>query len=155
MTTDHTHRSIEAGGPATAVDHVGIAVLDADAAMAYYRDTLGMEVVGDEVADDPGVRLVYLAAGTDLIQLVQPVRPCPVQSWLDEHGEGLHHVCLRVESIPNALLEYGTDADRAPIFRGGRSRRACFLDNTPQGVLIELTESEPSPGARQSSAAAG
>ena len=50
MTSDHIK----------AIDHV--AVRDGDRAMRYYIDTLGLELIGDEVADDPGVRLIYLAA---------------------------------------------------------------------------------------------
>ncbi len=52
MTSDHIK----------AIDHVALAVRDGDRAMRYYIDTLGLELIGDEVADDPGVRLIYLAA---------------------------------------------------------------------------------------------
>ncbi|MGO1769825.1 MAG: VOC family protein [Microbacterium sp.] len=131
------------GGPIRSIDHTAVAVRDADAAIRYYVDDLGLELVGDEIADDPGVRLVYLAAGPDTVQLVSPVRPGPVAAWIEEHGEGLHHICFEVEDIPAALERFPGQAER-PVFRGGRSRRACFLAGTPEGVSIELTESEPS-----------
>ncbi|WBU37088.1 VOC family protein [Homoserinibacter sp. YIM 151385] len=126
-----------------AIDHVAVAVRDADSAMRYYLDVLGLELVGDEVAEDPGVRLVYLAAGPDRVQLVQPLRPGPVQTWIEERGEGLHHVCFEVGDIPAVLGGIPGQAER-PVFRGGRGRRACFLAETPTGVNIELTETEPS-----------
>ena len=125
------------------IDHVAVAVHNADTAMRYYIDELGLELVGDEIADDPGVRLVYLAAGNDRVQLVAPFRPGPVATWLETHGEGLHHICFEVADIPVALAAI-TGQDGRPVFRGGRDRRACFLDSTPAGVNIELTETEPS-----------
>lgn len=125
------------------IDHVAVAVLDADASMRYYVDDLGLELIGDEIADDPGVRLVYLAAGDDRVQLVQPIRPGPVATWIEERGEGLHHICFEVSDIPDVLMAIAGQGER-PIFRGGRGRRACFLAATPVGVNIELTESHAS-----------
>ncbi|QHC61174.1 VOC family protein [Rathayibacter sp. VKM Ac-2760] len=126
-------------GPVGGIDHIGIVVQDAERAAVYYTDRLGLRIVDDEVLDEPGVRVMYLAAGPDLIQLVQPLREGPVRSWLDANGEGLHHVCLRVQDIGALLSELG-DQDDAVTFRGGRRRRACFLMNAPVGVRIELTE---------------
>ncbi|HLH59015.1 MAG TPA: VOC family protein [Streptosporangiaceae bacterium] len=130
-----------AGLPLTRVDHVAIAVRDADAALPYYTQRLGLPVIGDEIAEEPGVRLVYLDAGNTFVQLVQPVRPGPVAGWLDEHGEGLHHICFAAPDLAEVL---GTLGDSAPIFRGGRGRNACFLSDRPNNVAVELTESEPS-----------
>lgn len=125
------------------IDHTAVAVRDADVAMRYYIDELGLVMLGDEIADDPGVRLVYLGAGADVIQLVQPVREGPVATWIEERGEGLHHVCFEVEDIPRAL-EGIPGQSGCTVFRGGRDRLACFLAGTPSGVNIELTETEPS-----------
>ncbi|MFJ4207979.1 VOC family protein [Paenarthrobacter sp. NPDC089675] len=127
-----------------AIDHVAIAVKDADQALGYYVDRLGLKVVGDEIADDPGVRLVYLSVGADRIQLVQPLRPGPVADWIHERGEGLHHICFEVEDIESVLFDMPQEVHRS-IFRGGRKRRACFLGDTPEGVNLELTESQPKP----------
>lgn len=132
---------VTALGVLKSIDHVAIAVLNADDALPYYTEHLGLEVVGDEIADDPGVRLVYLAAGEDRVQLVQPIRDGPVAEWIDLRGEGLHHICFEVESIPAALQELPKQHS-VRQFRGGRSRYACFLDFTPSGVNIELTETQ-------------
>ncbi len=123
------------------VDHIGIAVGDIDAAIAHYTTTFGLRVVGDEVADDPGVRLVYLDAGNTMIQLVSPVRESAVAAWLAAHGDGLHHLCFRVPDIPETLTDVGDPM--AKLFMGGRGRRACFLTGAHHGVNIELTEQQP------------
>ena len=120
------------------LDHVGIAVHDADAAIPYYRDVLGFAVVGDEIARDPGVRLVYLDAGNAFIQLVQPVRDdAPVALWLASHPEGLHHVCFRSDDLRQCERQLNGGPASA-IFRAGRGDDAFFLDDEPNNVKIEI-----------------
>lgn len=129
------------------VDHVAIAVRDIDASLPHYTGVYGLPLAGDEEADEPGVRLAYLAAGNTFVQLVQPLRPGPVAEFLDAHGEGLHHVCFTVPRIEDALARLpGEHGSR--VFQGGRGRRACFLTGTANGALVELTESEPIDGRR-------
>ncbi|MEU7837822.1 VOC family protein [Nonomuraea sp. NPDC052129] len=124
------------------VDHVGIAVHDADQALPFYVERLGMTVIGDERAEDPGVRLTYLDAGNVMLQLVQPFRDGPVARFLRERGEGLHHVCFSVADIETTLAGL-PGQESAQIFMGGRGRRACFLLGEPNGVRVELTERDP------------
>ena len=47
----------------TQIDHVGIAVPDLDEAIAFYRDTFGMESVHEEANEEQGVREAMLAVG--------------------------------------------------------------------------------------------
>lgn len=133
---------------ASYVEHVAVAVRDADSAARWYQDRLGMAIVHDERLPTIGVRLVYLMAAdrsrsTAAIQLLEPIGDGAVQEFLTNRDEGLHHVCFAVENIEAVI---GPDAqEREPlIFRGGRDRRACFLRQSPNGVLVELTETHPS-----------
>jgi methylmalonyl-CoA/ethylmalonyl-CoA epimerase len=128
-----------ASSPLHSVDHVAVAVRDTDAALEYYTSVLGLTVIGDEIAEEPGVRLTYLDGGTVMIQLVQPVRPGPVASYLDHHGEGLHHLCFAVDDLDTALAALDGE-HRGPTFLGGRGRQCAFLNTYPVGVRIELTE---------------
>lgn len=135
-------------GAARLIDHVAIAVADADEAAGRFAALLGLSVVGDEMVDDAGVRLVYLAGtgagGQTTLQLVQPVRPGPVRDHLDRHGEGMHHVCFTVRSIQATLAALPGDAG-ARVFTGGRGRPACFLTTRPCGTTIELVETGQDP----------
>ena len=45
----------------TAVDHVGIAVPDLDAAIQWYHEHLGMILVHEEINEDQGIREAMLA----------------------------------------------------------------------------------------------
>ncbi len=130
------------------IDHVGIVVADLRTARRWYEERLGWTSIGDEYIDHVGVHVSYLrSSGTagngpvTLLQLVQPVEPGPVLAHLDAHGEGMHHVCFAVDDIDRALSGLG-DPD-VHVFEGGRDRLACFLSARPNGVVIELTETEP------------
>jgi methylmalonyl-CoA/ethylmalonyl-CoA epimerase len=124
------------------LDHVAVAVHDIRASLSYYTEVLGLPVVADERAEDPGVRLVYLDAGNTYLQLVEPLRSGPVSDFLAERGEGLHHMCFAVLRLEHTLAALPGERDAA-IFQGGRGRRACFLTGTANGALVELTEHRP------------
>ena len=126
------------------IDHVAIAVRDADAAIATYTGRLGYVVVGDEPVDAAGVRLVYLAhadaePGQTVLQLVQPTAAGPVGDFLKNHGEGLHHVCFATTDISRALSAAG-DSDTSGVFVGGRGLPCAFLSDQPHGARIEFTQ---------------
>lgn len=127
------------------VDHVAYAVRDIDAALPWWTKVLGLPLVHDEVAEEPGSRLAYLLAGGLYVQLVQPVRPNAVQDFLDAHGEGLHHIAFRVTSLPRTLARLD---DPAPVFAGGRGCDACFLTTAPEGTHIELVQAPAGRPAR-------
>jgi methylmalonyl-CoA/ethylmalonyl-CoA epimerase len=134
-------------GSARFIDHVAIAVTDADAASRWYVERLGMRVLHDDAVTAAGVRLMYLAGTAaggpqTMLQLVQPFGPGAVDTFLREHGEGLHHVCFAVEVIGETLAAAGDPG--LGEFTGGRGRQACFLAATPNSVNVELTEVAPS-----------
>lgn len=125
--------------PVAGIDHVGMLVRDIDASLLYFRDVLGMQVVADDANEQAAARLVYLDAGNMILQLVSPYGPGAIADALETEGEGLHHVCFQVESIPAALEQLAPGKD-VPITKGGRNRRTCFLPDRASGLVIELTE---------------
>lgn len=132
------------------IDHIGVAVEDADAAVATYL-SLGLSVFHDETLHDVGVRLVYLGPGdrgdrieATAVQVVQPVGPGAVQRWMAEHGPGIHHICFAVDDV--AAFTRSAAIDESAVFRGGRDRRACFIPASLHGAIIELTDTDPFPG---------
>ena len=128
------------------LDHVGVVVRDRDRAVADYRERFGFEVVADEVLPHLGVRLTYLEGASGApIQLVCPFQPGPLADYLDQHDEGLHHICLATGDIREAAAALAPGQD-IRFNRGGRDRLACFLPGATAGVVIELTETEPSFG---------
>jgi glyoxylase I family protein len=57
---------------------LGIVVSDPDAALAFYRDTLGFEPVGE--LPMPGGKMYRLICGTSLIKLVHLEKPPPAKA---------------------------------------------------------------------------
>jgi methylmalonyl-CoA/ethylmalonyl-CoA epimerase len=121
------------------VDHVGIVVRDVTEAARWWTERLGLDLV--HVADvlDGTVRLAYLDLGDTTLQLVQPLEPGPLADWLTERGEGLHHICFLVDSVPSTL-DALDDRGRRFVYLGGRGADVCFIGETPCSVLVELTE---------------
>jgi len=88
----------------SAVDHVGVAVESIDAALAIYRDALGMPLVHRETVSEQGVDAALLDVGDSHIELLEPLGPdTAVGKFLAKRGPGLHHVAYRVESVEQTL----------------------------------------------------
>jgi methylmalonyl-CoA/ethylmalonyl-CoA epimerase len=129
----------------TEIDHVAIAVSDLDAAIAYYRATFGADVAHREVVESDGVEEALLRVADSYIQLLTPTRDdSPVAKYLQNRGEGLHHVGYRVDDCAAAL-----DAVKAQGVRviddvprpGSRGTTVAFVHPKGAfGTLIELVQ---------------
>jgi methylmalonyl-CoA epimerase len=133
-----------ASAPIVGIDHVALLVRDIDAALPYFTEQLGFQLIADERTQaSGGARLAYLDAGNVVIQLVSPTAANgPIADHLNAHGEGLHHICLIVDDIELSLAAFAPGTDVA-IALGGRGRRTAFLPNRPNGLIMELTEAKP------------
>lgn len=122
------------------LDHVAIAVTDTNRAVDELRDRLGLEVSSSEELARPPVRLTYLDAGNCFIQLVEPLdHSTEVARWLEEHGQGIHHVCFGVDSVSAAIA--AISGGPAPSQLGsGRGRPAGFVPYAVAGMRVECTE---------------
>jgi methylmalonyl-CoA/ethylmalonyl-CoA epimerase len=129
----------------TEIDHVGIAVLDLEAAVEHYRKAFGVEPAHRETVQDQGVEEVLFKVGTSYIQLLAATGPeTPVGKFLAKRGEGVHHVGYRVTSVEEVLAhlkEQGIPlVDEAPR-PGSRGTTVAFAH--PKGfggVLVELVQ---------------
>ena len=123
------------------LDHVAVLVRDTDEALRFYSGRLGLAVASSEEIPSPHVRLTYLDAGNAYIQLVQPLTgDSPLTVWLDEHGEGLHHICFGVDDVAGAVGEL-SDPGTAISLGQGRGRVSSFISaGDSHGVRIECTE---------------
>ena len=128
-----------------AIDHVGIAVSDLEAAVAFHRDVLGLALVHRETLAEQGVRAALLDVGDSHVELLEPLdADGAVARFLARRGPGLHHVAYRVADIEAALASLSAAGtrliDSQP--RGGiRSSRVAFLHpSATGGVLTELVQ---------------
>lgn len=129
----------------TAVDHVGIAVHDLEAAVAFYRRTFGAEVTHRERLEADGVDEALLAVGGSYVQLLTPTSDTsPVARFLAARGEGIHHVGYRVDDCARALRAVREAGARVVDERprpGSRGTTVAFVHpHGAFGTLIELVQ---------------
>jgi methylmalonyl-CoA/ethylmalonyl-CoA epimerase len=128
-----------------AIDHVGIAVTDLEAAISLYQETFGMPLVYRETVEVQGVEAALLDVGDGHIELLRPLGDeTPVGKFIEKRGPGIHHVAYRVDNIDDALAglrDQGMELIDEQPRTGIRQSRVAFLHpNAAGGVLIELVE---------------
>ncbi len=126
------------------LDHIGIAVRSLEAAQIY-RD-LGLRVDEIQTVHSQGVRTAFLPVGDANLELLEPTSAdSPVGRFIEKRGEGLLHLCFRVERIEDhlaALSEKGYELINEQPVPGAHDTRVAFLHpRAGNGVLIELSES--------------
>jgi methylmalonyl-CoA/ethylmalonyl-CoA epimerase len=131
----------------TAIDHVGVAVPDFDAAVALYRDTFGMELVHEEINEEQGVHEAMMAVGGSgsCVQILAALSPAStIAKFLDRSGPGLQQVAYRVENVEKVsavLAERGVRLLYPEPKRGTAGSRVNFVHpKDAGGVLVELVE---------------
>src|SRR5436305_1103637 len=145
----------------TEIDHVAIAVNDLEAAIEYYRNTYGVEVVHREVVERDGVEEALLKVAESYVQLLTPVRDdSTVAKYLATKGEGIHHVGYRVDDCAAALervrAEGGRLIDEAPRPTRSTSRSSAASSRSApsaRGRPPRTTRSSPKSDRRARSAA--
>jgi methylmalonyl-CoA epimerase len=125
------------------IAHVGVAVPDIAAALAFYRDVLGLTPGPPEAAD--GATIVSLTLGESAVELLSPDDPqSPIAKFLARRGPGIHHLCYRVPDLDRALdaCRAGgyTLVDERPRLGAGGRRIAFVHPKSTAGILLELTE---------------
>ncbi|MBE0529576.1 MAG: VOC family protein [Rhodospirillales bacterium] len=126
------------------IDHIGIVVSDIDDARRRYQ-ALGFDVVEEPVdLPDRGVRVQFLAAGPDHIELIQPIaEDCPLHAVIEKRGEGILHICLEVDDIEGELNRLDGLGVRLVDRRAWMSPHgwAAFIHpKSMRGVSVELRE---------------
>ena len=125
------------------IAHIGIAVRDLDAILPFYRDILGLE--GVPLVDSDGARIVGLAAGDSLVELLESPDPAsPIGKFIASRGPGIHHLCFAVDDLDDVLQRCRAAGlrliDQSPRIGAAGKRIAFIHPASTAGVLIELSE---------------
>jgi len=94
------------------------------------------------------VRLA-LGDGSPQVELVEPVSESGIhREWLEQRGEGFHHVGIVVDSVPDSLRELGRTALISGTGFGiDGSGAYAYVDTSAElGYLVELLEPPTSLG---------
>ena len=108
-----------AGRTFSRVHHVAVVVRDIEAALAFYRDTLGLTVELVLPIESDRVVIAFLAVGETKIELVQPTDDTTgVARFLASKGEGFHHVCVETPDVDATLADLASSRGRDRRPRG-------------------------------------
>ena len=105
------------------LDHVGIAVSDLQASLAFFRDVLGLHVEASEEIASQQVRAHFLSTGQSTLEVLEATAPdSPIAKYLEKRGPGMHHVALRVDDIDGGAGAF-EEPRHPPDRRAGAARR--------------------------------
>jgi len=127
------------------LDHVGIAVSDLQAALAFFKDVLGLHVERSEEVASQRVRATFLDTGLSTLEMLESTAAdSPIAKFVDQRGPGMHHVALRVENIGAALAHLRSRGvrliDEQPR-PGAEGALVAFIHpSASHGVLVELKQ---------------
>lgn len=127
------------------LDHIGIAVTDIGAALAFYRDALGLDVGIPEEVTSQRVRAHFVPVGEAALELLEPTAPdSAIARYTAKRGPGVHHISLRVDDIREALARLKSrgvrliDDEPRP---GAEGALVAFIHPaSAHGVLVELKQ---------------
>ncbi len=129
------------------IDHVGVAVKDIEAALAFFKKVFDVSDAEIVLMEDQGVRATLIEVGQTRLELLEPTGPeSGVGRFIERRGEGLHHLAFNVTDISGklqTLQTLGVDLiDQTP--REGLSGTIAFVHpRSVFGILTELVESNP------------
>jgi methylmalonyl-CoA epimerase len=127
------------------LDHVGIAVKDLPAALAFYRDALGLEIETPEEIASQRVRAHFVPVGEAKLELLEATGgDSAIAKYVEQRGPGLHHITLRVDDIHAALTQLKQRGarlvDETPR-PGAEDALVAFIHpSSAHGVLVELKQ---------------
>jgi methylmalonyl-CoA/ethylmalonyl-CoA epimerase len=102
------------------IQHIGVAVASLDAALPYYRDVLGLPLVGIEEVPEQKIRAAVFRVGESTIEVIESTSPDgPVGKFIEKNGEGIHHLCFQVD-------------DAAAALAAAKGKGARLIDETPR-----------------------
>ena len=128
------------------LDHIGIAVRSIEASAIY--QALGLTVDHIETVPTQRVKTAFLSVGDSNLELLEPTdASSTIAKFIEKRGEGIHHICLRVDDIEAHLARLKEQGFRlineAPV-PGAHGCRVAFLHPAAgNGVLIERSEVNP------------
>lgn len=127
------------------IDHLGIAVRDLAEAEPRFAALLGVESSGREDVTSEGVRVSFFQVGESRFELLQPLSTdSPIHKAIEKRGEGIHHVCLKVDDIAAEVTRLTAAGfqfvGEAPRPGAGGAQVAFIHPKSAGGILVELSQ---------------
>jgi len=129
------------------IEHIGIAVKDLDTNAPFWKHVLKISHKGTETVAQEGVTTDIYDTGSGKVELLKStVSGSVIEKFLENRGEGIHHVCFEVDNINKAIIELkelniDVISDRPTV--GAEGYKVVFIHpKSTGGVLVELAQKE-------------
>lgn len=127
------------------IEHIGIAVKDLDTNAPFWKHVLKISHKGTETVAQEGVTTDIYDTGSGKVELLKStVSGSVIEKFLENRGEGIHHVCFEVDDINKAIIELkelniDVISDRPTV--GAEGYKVVFIHpKSTGGVLVELAQ---------------
>jgi methylmalonyl-CoA/ethylmalonyl-CoA epimerase len=130
----------------TRLDHIGIAVKSLEDTLSVYRKMMDFQEKRT-VVESQKVKIALVPIGDIYLELLEPTSAdSNVAKFINDRGEGLHHIAFAVEDIEATMKEYRDKGFRfvydKPTEGKFGSRVNFMLPKDTGRVLVELTQHE-------------
>ena len=127
------------------IEHIGIASDDLSKANKFWNLVLGIKNTYTEDIDSQGVITDIYDTGNGKIELLLSKHPdSAIAKFIRKRGCGIHHICLNVECIDDAineLKEKNIETIGNSYTYGAEGYKVIFIHpRSTGGVLLELAE---------------
>ncbi|MDP6050684.1 MAG: methylmalonyl-CoA epimerase [SAR202 cluster bacterium] len=126
------------------LNHVCLAVNDIEETLDFYQEMFGIDRPEVKYLEDQAVLATLVAIGGSQLEFIQPTDPdSGVAKFINNRGEGMHHICFEVENLSEKLKVFAGAGvkliDQIP--RDGLSGQIAFIHpKSTRGVLVELVD---------------
>ncbi|MFN8239093.1 MAG: methylmalonyl-CoA epimerase [Chitinophagales bacterium] len=129
------------------IDHIGIAVKDVEASNVLFSKLFNREPFHQETLETQHLQVSFFALEDTKVELIQPIsEKSTVHKYLENKGEGIHHVAFEVEDIyaeMERLKSEGFQPLSEKPYVGALNKLVCFFHpKTTNGVLVELCQKQ-------------
>jgi len=127
------------------IEHIGIAVKSIADSIPYYENILGLKCYSIEEVADQKVKTAFFKVGQTKIELLEPTsEDSTIAKFIENKGEGVHHIAFAVSNVADALAEVEAKGvrliDQEPR-SGAEGLSIAFLHPKSTGsVLTELCQ---------------
>lgn len=140
------------------IAQIGILVHDIEKTSQAYADFFGIPNPGwsitaavDEAQtehrgerSEARAKLAFFNMGSLQLELIEPdEHPSTWREYLDEHGEGPHHIAFRIQGMKETVMKL--ERNQMPLLQKGEytGGRYAYIDTMePLKVIIELLEND-------------
>ena len=124
----------------TGINHIGLAVNSIDETVEQWKSAFGITVLKEKKAFPGGQVSCLISLGGVAVELMEPNGEGTVKKYLETHGEGLHHISLRVEDIDSDCDRF--EQNGMSLIRFPAMRAAFIKPKGNHGLLCEVSEGD-------------